>query len=113
MSEETVLLKDLFKSALKQCGRPKRLDGGLAHNARLKEQTGFKNTYKVNCISCGRKYMYQYVAYKNGKTYKLSSVSILNLKQKVIDKGFDWKMTNKYWADKTATAEKVSLKELK
>lgn len=111
MSEETVLLKDLFDSALKRYGRPKRLNG-LPHNARLKGETGFKNTYKVNCISCRQKYMYQYIAYKNGKTYRLSSVSILNLKQKVIDKGFDWKITSKYWADKTATAEKVSLKEL-
>lgn len=109
---ETVLLKDLFEEAERKYGRRAVVSKKGGHLKRSKKNTGLLNVYRVSCSSCKRKFMYHYVINKNSKKTAMNSTKILNLKEKVLDAGLEWRVVDEYWAKQTAKEDDIPLSKL-
>lgn len=114
MSEETVLLKDLFKKKLKEQWYTKP-----RNKSRKKYKhdysTGFLNVSTLFCKNCKENSMYQYKWFdeKQKRTRYMSSVRLKDLKKKVEEMGFEWEIINHNEALKTAKKEGIPLLDLK
>lgn len=110
-----VPLKDLFEQAMRG-NRGRKISKRIAKGTRVSKnsgETGFRNTYKVNCPSCRQNFMYQYVTYlENGKRKTFNSVNLLALRDKVVEAGHIWAVEDRYYALKTAKEVGLPLKDL-
>lgn len=67
---------------------------------------------KIKCADCKYGYRFVYSVFNEGKSTRITSVNLLKLKQKVIDKKYDWAIVNKEKAKITAEAVGLTLNDL-
>ena len=71
-------------------------------------RSGFFHVYKEKTPGCKRGFTWRYQYYDDvGKLRRLGSVSLFKLKQKVLDKGLEWKIVNETLAKQTIQNERV------
>ena len=101
------LLKDLFEEALQKHkvvrkGRPP------GRRPRKSRPTGFAHVTMVLCSECKQGFTYQYYWLDRfDNKHKTTAVNIKDLRDKVIERGWDWFVDNKILAQNTLKKNKV------
>lgn len=108
------LLKDEFKKAMKGQWVSEKAKNNRKNSVRRNvKETGFKNVRHVYCTDCRRKEFFDYrYSDDKGKTRYLSSQDFLSLRDRVKEKGLDWKLENRYYGNKVAKKVGLPLRDL-
>lgn len=108
------LLKDEFKKAMKGQWVSEKAKNNKKKSIRRKvKETGFKNVRQIYCGNCRRKDFFDYrYSDDKGKTRYLTSQDFLSLRDRVKEKGFDWRLEDRYYANKVAKKVGLPLRDL-
>lgn len=107
MATELVPLKVLFDNATKKYGRLSVSSKKETNGTKINGKTGLFRVIKVTCVSCKQGFMYQYTAYENKKQTRFTSTKILDLKRKVLDEGFEWRVIDNHYAHEIAKENEI------
>lgn len=100
-------ISDEHKQRLREVNTGKKLSEEIKMKFREKRNTtGFYNVHREKTPQRKKGFTLRYTYYdKKGKRKRISSVSIFKLKQKVLEKGLLWKITNETLARQTIQNE--------
>ena len=73
---------------------------------------GIYRVSKVNCNECNNGFRFRYSCLSNDTRLQISSVDIIKLKDKVIEKGLEWLVVNEEKAENTAKSLGLTLEDI-
>ena len=83
------------------------------HRKSRTSTTGFSRVLKLKSPNYKQGFCYLFRYTENGKNKVLSSVDILKLRKKIIDKGYNWEIIDEVEAAKVAKLHKIDLDDLR
>lgn len=94
-------------------GRKNSISSLVKHAKTNNNYLGIFRVHKVKCSNCKNKFRFKYIVGRYPKyTAQLSSVNLLKLKQKVLEKGFEWIILDEDKARVTAESVGLTLEDL-